>query len=333
MQKRDLGRVLITGADGFIGSHLCEMLVEQGYSVTALCIYNSEGKYGWLNELAQKAPKNLELILGDVRDVFQMNEISKGMGTIFHLAALIAIPYSYVAPQSYLDTNIQGTLNLLQAAKANKVGRVIHTSTSEVYGTAQFVPITESHPLQGQSPYSASKIAADMLAESYYRSFDLPVTTLRPFNTFGPRQSYRAVIPSIIGQILNGRRQIHLGSLHPTRDFNFVTNTAQAFLSLAQASDQVLGQTYNASSGKEISIGDLVKLISTLLDIDITVTCDEQRIRPEKSEVERLLGDASKLMGVCEWKPLVDLKAGLEKTIEWQKQNDKSLLGVKSYQR
>ena len=319
MVQRDLGRVLVTGADGFIGSHLTELLVSLGIETTALCIYNSEGSLGWLNELASQAPKNLKTILGDIRDPFQMQEICKNQDIVFHLAALIAIPYSYVAPQSYVTTNMTGTLNMLEAAKKNNVKRFIHTSTSEVYGTAQFVPITELHPLQGQSPYSATKIGADALVDSFYRSFDLPTVTLRPFNTFGPRQSYRAVIPTVIGQFLSGAETIKLGNLEPTRDFNFVRNTAEAFFAIAQADDTVHGQTYNAGSGREISIKDLVSLIGKLVGRTVETVEDPERFRPDKSEVDRLLADSSKLKNATDWRPNVSLEDGLITTIDWQR--------------
>lgn len=332
MAKRDLGRVLVTGADGFIGSHLTELLVSLGIETTALCIYNSEGSLGWLNELASQTPKNLKTILGDIRDPFQMQEICKNQDTVFHLAALIAIPYSYVAPQSYVTTNMTGTLNMLEAAKKNNVKRFIHTSTSEVYGTAQFVPITELHPLQGQSPYSATKIGSDALVDSFYRSFDLPVTTLRPFNTFGPRQSYRAVIPTVIGQVLSGAKEIKLGSLHPTRDFNYVKNTAEAFVALGTADEKVHGQVYNAGSGREIAVKDMVELVCRLANKEIAIIEDSSRIRPDKSEVERLLADSLKLIKATDWSPRVSLEEGLAMTIDWQKRH-RDLSLAKNYQR
>jgi UDP-glucose 4-epimerase len=332
VEKRKLGKILVTGADGFIGSHLTEELVARGFDTTALCLYNSDGKFGWLNELAEKKNKNLKFVLGDVRDAFQMNEVSKGIDTIFHLAALIAIPYSYAAPQSYVDTNINGTLNLLEAVKNNGVSRMIHTSTSEVYGTAQIVPISETHPLQGQSPYSATKISADMLSESYFRSFGVPVCTLRPFNTFGPRQSYRAVIPTVIGQILAGAKEIKLGSILPTRDFNFVSNTTNAFISLGEADEQVLGEVYNAGSGREIDIGSLVHLIADILGKKVSIIQENERLRPDNSEVERLLADSEKLMNKTGWRPVTSLEEGLAKTISWQKEKS-SFLQALQYQR
>lgn len=318
MSVRDLGRVFVTGADGFIGSHLTEKLLSQGFEVTALCLYNSQGSYGWLNETSRKAPSNLKLILGDVRDAHFMENALKEHQTVFHLASLIAIPYSYHAPESYFETNVRGALNTGLAAIKAGVSRFVHTSTSEVYGTAKIVPISETHPLQGQSPYSASKIGADMLVESFYRSFGLPVTTLRPFNTYGPRQSFRAVIPTIIGQALSGNKQIKLGALSPTRDLSFVYDTVEAFLSLARTQDErCLGETFNSGSGVEISIGALVDLIAGIIGTQIEVTTDEDRIRPKKSEVERLLADTSKLQSFTDWKSTVDLKQGIERTIEW----------------
>lgn len=318
MSVRDLGRVFVTGADGFIGSHLTEKLLAQGSEVTALCLYNSQGSYGWLNETAAKNPANLKLILGDVRDAhFMENAISKHQ-TVFHLASLIAIPYSYHAPESYFETNVRGALNTGLAAMKAGVTRFVHTSTSEVYGTAKIVPISETHPLQGQSPYSASKIGADMLMESFYRSFGLPVTTLRPFNTYGPRQSFRAVIPTIIGQALSGKKEIHLGSVTPTRDLSFVADTVEAFLSLGRtANEACLGETFNAGTGYEISIGALVDLIAGIVDTSLEIITDEDRVRPKNSEVERLLADASKLRKFTDWKSTVDLKTGIERTVEW----------------
>ena len=319
MTKNNLGKILITGADGFIGSHLTERLVEEGYEVTGLCIYNSIGTFGWLDKIADNQPKNLKLILGDVRDAGFMERAIAGHDTVFHLASLIAIPYSYVAPQSYFDTNVNGAMNVANACLKSKVRRLIHTSTSEVYGTAQFVPITELHPLQGQSPYSASKISADMLIESFCRSFQLPAVTLRPFNTYGPRQSLRAVIPTTIAQVLQGRSEIRLGSITPTRDFNFVEDTVAAFVAIAEADDSVLGNIYNTGSGREITIENMVKLIAKIAKCDIKILCDEDRLRPTNSEVERLLCASNKLISATGWKPKVSLEAGLEKTMEWMK--------------
>jgi NAD dependent epimerase/dehydratase len=309
-----LKKVLVTGADGFIGSHLVETLVKAGYSVRALCQYNSFSSWGWLDE--SPCRKDIEVVLGDVRDPAQMRLVSKGIDTVFHLAALIAIPYSYQAPSSYVDTNVQGTLNVLQAALDTGVRRVIHTSTSEVYGTARFVPISEAHPLQAQSPYSATKIAADALAFSYFSSFELPVTIARPFNTYGPRQSARAVIPTVISQLLAGRRKLKLGSITPTRDFNFVLDTCAGFLALA-ACDAAVGQTVNIGSGGEISIGDTVRLIAKTLEVDVEIECDEQRLRPAASEVERLCCDNRLIQALTGHKPAYDLESGLRATIDW----------------
>ena len=318
MSNHQLGRVLVTGADGFIGSHLVEALVEMGVSVTAICVYNSNGNYGWLEPYATKQNSQLKLILGDVRDSFFVDSVISEHDTVFHLASLIAIPFSYVAPHSYFDTNVMGTLNVAQACLRHKVKRLIHTSTSEVYGTAQFVPISESHPLQGQSPYSASKISADVLVDSYYRSFNLPCTTMRPFNTYGPRQSLRAVIPTIISQLLAGNSKLKIGSLAPTRDFNFVTDTVAGFLALGQAKDaDVLGQTFNCGSGREISIEQLAKEVGRILETEVSFEADPLRIRPTLSEVERLLADTNKLRSVTNWRPKTSLEAGLLETINW----------------
>ncbi|MEO8389143.1 NAD-dependent 4,6-dehydratase LegB [Polaromonas sp.] len=311
-----MDKVLVTGADGFIGSHLVESLVKAGYSVRALCQYNSFSSWGWLDE--SPCRKDIEVVLGDVRDPAQMRLVSKGIDTVFHLAALIAIPYSYQAPSSYVDTNVQGTLNVLQAALDTGVRRVIHTSTSEVYGTARFVPISEEHPLQAQSPYSATKIAADALAFSYFSSFDLPVTIARPFNTYGPRQSARAVIPTVISQLLAGKTRLKLGSITPTRDFNFVLDTCAGFLALAGC-EAAVGQTVNIGSGGEISIGDTVKLIADILGVNVEIECDEQRLRPAGSEVERLCCDNSRIKALTGHQPAYDLEAGLRATIDWLK--------------
>ena len=307
-------KVLVTGADGFIGSHLVEHLAQAGYSVRALCQYNSFGSWGWLDHSPHK--KEIEVILGDIRDPAQMRAISKGVDIIFHLAALIAIPYSYQAPSSYVDTNIIGTLNILQAALDNGVEKVIHTSTSEVYGTAQFVPISEAHPLQAQSPYSASKIGADAMAFSYYSSFDLPVVIARPFNTFGPRQSARAVIPTIITQLLNGKRELKLGSLTPTRDFNYVADTCAGFLALSKC-EAAIGQTVNIGSGGEISIGDTAAMIAKLIGADVKIAQEDQRLRPPASEVERLCCDNSLIKKLTGLSPQHSLEDGLKRTIEW----------------
>lgn len=322
----ELGKVFVTGADGFIGSHLVEELVSRGEEVTALCIYNSLGSYGWLDRIAKNQPKNLNLTLGDIRDPFFMEQATKGHKTVLHLAALIAIPYSYVAPSSYVDTNIAGTLNVMQACLKNGVNRVVHTSTSEVYGTAEIVPIPETHPLKGQSPYSASKIGADKIAESFYCSFDLPVTTLRPFNTYGPRQSRRAIIPTVISQLIAGEKQIKLGNTTPTRDLNFVSDTVNAFIELASNKNEaLLGGVFNAGSGREISIGDLVQLICKIMSTDAAIVEDQQRVRPSKSEVERLLADSSKIREATNWAPKYTLEEGLAATVAWAKENASGL--------
>ncbi|MBX5222140.1 NAD-dependent 4,6-dehydratase LegB [Rhizobium sp. NLR8a] len=310
-------KVLVTGADGFIGSHLVETLVRSGVEVRALCQYNSFSSWGWLDQSEHRG--QFEVILGDVRDPSQMRTVAKGVDTVFHLAALIAIPYSYQAPSSYIDTNVHGTLNVLQGALDAGVGRAIQTSTSEVYGTARFVPISESHPLQAQSPYSASKIGADAIAYSYYSSFDLPVTIARPFNTFGPRQSARAVIPTVISQLLSGRTTLKLGALSPTRDFNFVQDTCDGFLALA-ACDQAIGQTVNIGSGSEISIGDTVQLIADIIGVSVEIECDEQRLRPANSEVERLCCDNSLIKSLTGFSPRYSVEDGLKATIEWLRQ-------------
>ncbi|GAA5132091.1 NAD-dependent 4,6-dehydratase LegB [Thalassotalea piscium] len=306
--------VLVTGADGFIGSHLVELLLSQGYKVRALAQYNSFNHWGWLEDV--EACKNLEIITGDIRDPHFCRHITQEIDIVFHLAALIAIPYSYVAPQSYVATNVTGTLNICQASLDNKVSRVIHTSTSEVYGTAQYVPIDEKHPLQAQSPYSASKIGADAMAMSYFNAFDLPLTIVRPFNTYGPRQSARAVIPTIITQIANGEKQIQLGDVSPTRDFNYVSDTCRGFLALAQ-SDTTIGKTINIGSNFEISIGDTLNIIKEIMKSDVEFVVDQQRIRPDKSEVFRLWCDNSKINELTGFKPEVDIRAGLTKTVEW----------------
>ena len=310
---------LITGADGFIGSTLVEMLVAKGYRVKALSQYNSFNNWGWLEDIECK--NKIEVLTGDIRDPHYCKFITKGVDVIFHLAALIAIPYSYVAPDSYVDTNIKGTLNICQAAKENGNIRVIHTSTSEVYGTAQYVPIDENHPLQAQSPYSATKIAADAMAMSFYNAFNLPVTIARPFNTYGPRQSARAVIPTIITQIYNGEKEIKLGDVTPTRDFNYVDDTCHGFIALAEC-DESIGQTVNIGSNFEISIGDTLNLIKELMDSDVKFITDKQRIRPEKSEVFRLWCDNSKIKKLTGFKPEVDIRQGLQKTIDWITQPD-----------
>jgi len=305
---------LITGADGFIGSHLTEMLVTKGYKVKALSQYNSFNNWGWLEGVNCK--DKIEVLTGDIRDSHYCKYITKDVDVIFHLAALIAIPYSYVAPDSYVDTNIKGTLNICQAAKENGNIRVIHTSTSEVYGTAQYVPIDEKHPLQPQSPYSATKIAADAMAMSFYNAFELPVTIARPFNTYGPRQSARAVIPTIITQIANGAKEIKLGDLTPTRDFNFVEDSCRGFIALAEE-DKTIGEAINIGSNFEISIADTLNIIKELMQSDVKFITDQQRIRPEKSEVFRLWCDNTKIEKLTGFKPQVDIKQGLQKTIDW----------------
>lgn len=321
--------VLVTGADGFIGSHLVETLVKHGFNVKAFVMYNSFNSYGWIDTLDKSIVNQLEIIPGDIRDPFGVNKAIKGCEAIFHLAALIAIPYSYHSPATYIDTNVKGTLNVLQGAIDHNVQKVIHTSTSEVYGTAKFVPITEEHPLQGQSPYSASKIGADQLAYSYYASFDLPVIIARPFNTYGPRQSARAVIPTIITQIASGKKEIKLGSKSPTRDFSYVQDTADAFLATLQA-DSAYGEVINFGSNFEISIEDTVNLIAEIMQEEVIITSDSERIRPQKSEVERLFADNSKGIKLLNWEPKFSgvngFKKGLTKTINWF--NDKDNLSL-----
>lgn len=307
-------KALVTGADGFIGSHLTELLVKEGYKVQALSQYNSFNNGGWLEDVDCR--NDIEVLSGDVRDPHYCKHITKDIDIVFHLAALIAIPYSYVAPDSYVDTNIKGTLNICQAALKNGVKRVIHTSTSEVYGTAQYVPIDEKHPLQPQSPYSASKIAADAMAMSFFNAFNLPLTIARPFNTYGPRQSARAVIPTIIIQIANGKKQIKLGDLSPTRDFNYVADTCRGFLALARC-DQAIGETVNIGSNFEISVGETLNLIRELMNSDVEFITDEQRIRPEKSEVFRLWCDNSKIRDLTGFEPQYSIREGLKATIAW----------------
>ena len=306
--------VLVTGADGFIGSHLTEMLVNKGYKVKALIQYNSFNNWGWIEDVNCK--DDLEILTGDIRDPHYCKNITKNVDIIFHLAALIAIPYSYIAPDSYVDTNVKGTLNICQAAKENGGIRVINTSTSEVYGTAQYVPIDEKHPMSPQSPYSASKIAADSMAMSFYNSFELPVTIVRPFNTYGPRQSARAIIPTIITQIAGGLKEIKLGDLSPTRDFNYVEDICRGFIIIAE-NNQTIGETINIGSNYEISIKDTLNLIKELMNSDINFTQDIQRLRPEKSEVSRLWCDNSKIQKLTGHKPQVEIKEGLQRTIDW----------------
>ena len=317
--------VLVTGAGGFIGSHLTEKLVETGATTRALVHYNALGTWGWLDQ--SKLAKDIQVIAGDVCDRDCVGEAVKGCDIVFHLAALIAIPYSYRAPSSYVRTNVEGTLNVMQACREAGVGRVVHTSTSEVYGTARYVPINEQHPLQGQSPYSASKIGADKMAESFHLSFGLPVVTVRPFNTFGPRQSARAVIPTIITQCLAGQA-VKLGSLTPTRDLNFVTNTAEGFI-LAGTVPEAVGKTINLGTGREISVGDLAQLIAKLVGCDISIQSDAARVRPENSEVERLLADNTLAKEILGWHPEINLEQGLALTIDWMRHHlDRYRTGV-----
>lgn len=313
-------KVMVTGADGFIGSHLTEELVKRGYEVKAFVYYNSFNSWGWLDALPYHIMKNIEIFQGDIRDPNGVEEASINIDAIFHLAALIAIPFSYHSPDTYVDTNIKGTLNILQAARKHEIGRVLVTSTSEVYGTAQYVPIDEKHPFQGQSPYSATKIGADRLAESFYRSFGLPVTIVRPFNTYGPRQSARAVVPTIITQLLAGKTEIKLGSLTPTRDFNYVKDTVNGFISIYK-SDKTIGEEINIATQKEISIGELTQKIIQQINPDAKIVCDKERIRPEKSEVNRLLGCNDKIMRLTDWKPEHSLDDGLRDTINFLRNN------------
>lgn len=309
-------KVLVTGADGFIGSHLTENLLEKGYEVKAFTLYNSFNTWGWLDSLPKEKLNQIEIFCGDVRDPNGVREAMKGVDAVFHLAALIAIPFSYHSPDSYVDTNIKGTLNILQAARDLDTERILITSTSEVYGTAQYVPIDEKHPFQGQSPYSATKIGADRLAESFYRSFGLPVSIVRPFNTYGPRQSARAVIPTIITQLLAGREEIKLGSLTPTRDFNYVKDTTAGFIAIAE-SEQTVGEEINIATQREISIGELAKEIMNQINPKARILCDVERLRPEKSEVNRLLGSNEKIKKLTNWRPQYTFEQGIAETIEW----------------
>lgn len=312
-------KILVTGADGFIGSHLTESLLERGYSVRAISQYNSFNYWGWLEDLPSN--KNLEIVSGDIRDPHFCNTITRGIDTIYHLAALIAIPFSYIAPSSYIDTNVRGTLNICQAALDNNVKRVIQTSTSEVYGTAKYVPIDEKHPKQPQSPYSASKIGGDMIALSFYNSFDLPVTIARPFNTYGPRQSARAIIPTIITQIANGAKVIKLGDLSPTRDFSYVMDTCNGFIALAE-SDNTVGKEINISTNFEISMKDTLEMIKEIMNSDVKFIVDEVRLRPGKSEVFRLWGDNRLIKTLTDWSTKYDIAEGLEETIKWFKDSN-----------
>jgi NAD dependent epimerase/dehydratase len=315
-----MNKLLVTGADGFIGSHLTELLVAEGYTVRAFVYYNSFNTWGWLDTLPKDVLSRIEIFQGDIRDPNGVREAVRGVDAVFHLAALIAIPFSYHSPDTYVDTNIKGTLNVLQAARELGTGRVLVTSTSEVYGTAQYVPIDEKHPFQGQSPYSATKIGADRLAESFYRSFDLPVTIVRPFNTYGPRQSARAVIPTIILQLLSGMTEIKLGSLRPTRDFNYVKDTANGFLEIFK-SDKTIGEEINIATQREVSIGDLAKELIHQINPAAKIVCDEQRLRPEKSEVNRLLGCNEKIKRLTDWRPRYTFEQGLKETITFFKDN------------
>ena len=313
-------KILVTGADGFIGSHLVEALMTKGCQVRAFVFYNSFNSWGWLDTFPKENVDKIEVFAGDIRDPHGVKAAMKGCDVVFHLAALIAIPYSYHSPDTYVDTNIKGTLNVVQAARELGIARVVHTSTSEVYGTARFVPITEDHPLQGQSPYSASKIGADQIAMSFYNAFDTPVSIIRPFNTYGPRQSARAVIPTVITQIANGLQKIKLGALHPTRDFNYIKDTVRGFVAVAE-SERAIGEVINIGSNFEISIGETVKMIADVMDAEIEIVSDQARLRPEKSEVERLWADNSKAMKLTGWEPLFarkdGFKRGLTETVEW----------------
>lgn len=313
-------KVLVTGADGFIGSHLTESLLESGCEVKAFTYYNSFNTWGWLDTFPKEKLKQVEIFSGDIRDPNGVREAMKGVDCVFHLAALIAIPFSYHSPDSYVDTNIKGTLNVLQAGRDLGTERILITSTSEVYGTAKYAPIDEKHPFQGQSPYSATKIGADRLAESFYRSFGLPVSIVRPFNTYGPRQSARAVIPTIITQLLSGRDEIKLGALSPTRDFNFVKDTAAGFLAIAD-SDQTIGEEINIATQQEISIGQLAEEIISQINPKARIICDEQRLRPEKSEVNRLLGANGKIKSLTGWSPQYSLAEGIRETVKWIEKN------------
>lgn len=309
-------KVLVTGADGFIGSHLTELLLDMGYDVRAFVWYNSFGSWGWLDTLPKEKKDALDVAMGDIRDPSFVSRAMQGVGCVFHLAALIAIPYSYAAPDAYVDTNIKGTLNVLNAARALGTGRVLVTSTSEVYGTAQYVPIDEKHPYQGQSPYSATKIGADRLAEAYYRSFQIPLTIVRPFNTYGPRQSARAVIPTIISQLLAGYDEIHLGSLLPTRDFVFCKDTARGFAALSRC-EAAIGKEVNIATGREISIGALAQKLIDMIRPGARIVCEEQRLRPKDSEVERLLGSNELLHALTGFRPETAIDEGLRLTADW----------------
>lgn len=313
-------KFLVTGADGFIGSHLTEALVRQGHDVRAFVLYNSFNSWGWLDSCASDVAGKFEVFAGDIRDPHGVKKAMQGCDTVMHLAALIAIPYSYHSPDTYVDTNIKGTLNIVQAARELGVSKIVNTSTSEVYGTAKFVPITEEHPLQGQSPYSATKIGADQIAMSFYNAFDTPVSTIRPFNTYGPRQSARAIIPTVITQIANGKRKLKLGALHPTRDFNFVMDTVRGFIAVAESAKSV-GEVINIGSNFEISIDDTVQLIAEVMGVEIEIETDQVRLRPGKSEVDRLLADNSKAKNLTGWEPAYagkeGFQRGLAETVAW----------------
>ena len=314
-------KILVTGADGFIGSHLVEGLVDKGCQVRAFVFYNSFNSWGWLDTFSKETLDKIEIFAGDIRDPNGVRKAMQGMDMVFHLAALIAIPFSYHSPDSYVDTNIKGTLNVLQAARDTGCDRVLITSTSEVYGTAQYVPIDENHPFQGQSPYSATKIGADRIAESFYRSFNTPVTIVRPFNTYGPRQSARAVIPTIITQLLAGATEIKLGSIHPTRDFIYVKDTVDGFIAIAET-QATIGEEINIASQQEISIGQLAREIIDQINPTARIVSDDIRIRPEKSEVERLLGSNEKIRKLTGWQPAYTLKQGIRETIEWYRDEE-----------
>lgn len=313
-------KYLVTGADGFIGSHLTEELIKKGHNVKAFVYYNSFNSWGWIDSLPKEIKDQIEIFSGDIRDPNGVREAMKGVDQVFHLAALIAIPFSYHSPDSYVDTNIKGTLNVLQAARDLQTSRILVTSTSEVYGTAQYVPIDEKHPYQGQSPYSATKIGADRLAESFYRSFNMPITIVRPFNTYGPRQSARAIIPTIITQLLAGKEIIELGSLTPTRDFNYVKDTANGFIEIAK-SPMTIGEEINIATQQEISIGQLAGELIRQINPNARIVCDDHRLRPENSEVNRLLGSNEKIMRLTEWKPQYTFEQGLAETIEFFRNN------------
>ena len=313
-------KVLVTGSEGFIGSHLVEKLMDEGYEVRAFVLYNSFNSWGWLDSFPKEVLDKIDVFLGDVRDPNSVRKAMDGVDAVMHLAALIAIPYSYQAPDAYVDTNIKGTLNVLQAARDLNIERILITSTSEVYGTAKYIPIDEKHPFQGQSPYSATKIGADRLAESFYRSFDLPVTIVRPFNTYGPRQSARAVIPTIITQLLSGKEEIKLGALKPTRDFNYVKDTVSGFVEIMK-SDKTIGEEINIATQKEISIGELAEELIRQINPAAHIVFDNERIRPQKSEVERLLGSNKKICELTNWKPKYSFEQGVSETIEFLKNN------------